>query len=74
MIELLKRLWSKLKWWTGEKNKHCSSFCPTCPYYNRCVYDTLVEENIEKYQEAKDNLASIYGISVEEVEDFIKEE
>lgn len=73
MKELLKRFWKKLKWWTGAENKHCNSFCPTCSYYNRCVYDTLVEKNLEKYNEAKTNIASIYGISVDEVETFIKD-
>ena len=37
-------LWSAIKWWMFNKNKHCHSFCPTCEYYYRCQEDIAMEE------------------------------
>lgn len=62
MKRFIKLLYLKLRWWTSQENKHCKSFCVTCPYFERCVYDTLREKYLEEYISAKDKLSSVYGM------------
>lgn len=42
-------IFKKLLWWLRMENTHCNSFCPTCPYFELCVYDTGIEESLEEF-------------------------
>lgn len=41
-------LWSAIKWWLFNRNKHCHQFCPVCEYYFRCQEDVEAEKIMEE--------------------------